>query len=237
MTAKHRVIVNADDFGQSAGISRGIIHAHEHGIVTSASLMVRWPAAPEAAAYARSHPELSIGLHIDLGEWACRNGTWSPLYEVVQGDDAAAVEREVRHQMQEFERLVGRPPTHLDSHQHVHRKEPLGSFLRSIAEKLGVPLRHYSDVVRYCGDFYGATGTGAALTEQITVKSLLRILSELPPGITELGCHPGEDADLDSPYGVQRSQEVRVLCDPRVHEILTENEIVLCSFHDVPPGL
>ena len=39
------LIVNADDFGQSAGINRGIIEAHEHGIVTSTSLMVRWPAA------------------------------------------------------------------------------------------------------------------------------------------------------------------------------------------------
>jgi predicted glycoside hydrolase/deacetylase ChbG (UPF0249 family) len=47
-TAKY-LIVNADDFGQSAGINRGIIAAHEQGMVTSASLMVRWPAAHEAA--------------------------------------------------------------------------------------------------------------------------------------------------------------------------------------------
>ena len=46
-------IVNADDFGQSPGITRGVIAAHERGIVTSASLMVRWPSANEAAAYAR----------------------------------------------------------------------------------------------------------------------------------------------------------------------------------------
>ena len=45
------VIINADDFGLSAGINRGIIEAHERGIVTSASLMVRWPAAE----YARAH--------------------------------------------------------------------------------------------------------------------------------------------------------------------------------------
>ena len=63
------LIVNADDFGQSRGINRGITEAHEQGIVTSASLMVRWPAAPEAAAYARSHGSLSLGLHFDFGEW------------------------------------------------------------------------------------------------------------------------------------------------------------------------
>ena len=44
------LVVNADDFGQSEGVNRGIIEAHTNGIVTSASLMVRWPAAREASA-------------------------------------------------------------------------------------------------------------------------------------------------------------------------------------------
>ena len=39
------LIVNADDFGQSPGINSGVIRAYEEGILTSASLMVRWPAA------------------------------------------------------------------------------------------------------------------------------------------------------------------------------------------------
>ena len=87
MAAKRYLIVNADDFGQSHGVNRGIIEAHERGIVTSASLMVRWPAATEAAAYSRQHPHLSLGLHVDFGEWACRGGHWVPLYEVVPSND------------------------------------------------------------------------------------------------------------------------------------------------------
>ena len=49
--ARHagRLIVNADDFGLCAGVNQGIIEAHERGIVTSASLMVRYPAAEAAA--------------------------------------------------------------------------------------------------------------------------------------------------------------------------------------------
>lgn len=58
---KPYLIVNANDFGQSAGVNQGIITAHEQGIVTSASLMVRWPAAVEATAYGRAHPEFSLG--------------------------------------------------------------------------------------------------------------------------------------------------------------------------------
>ena len=69
-----RLIVNADDFGQTAGINEGIIQCSERGIVTSASLMVRWPSARAATEYARAAPALSVGLHIDLGEWAYRNG-------------------------------------------------------------------------------------------------------------------------------------------------------------------
>ena len=61
-----RLIVNADDFGRSRGVNRGIVETHERGIVTSTSLMVFRPGAREAATYARAHPGLSTGLHIEL---------------------------------------------------------------------------------------------------------------------------------------------------------------------------
>src|ERR1051326_8120971 len=115
------LIVNADDFGLSPGVNRGIIECADRGILTSASLMVRWPAAIEAAAYASQNLNISIGLHIDLGEWVLRNGEWEPLYHVVDTEDKQAVEAEITHQLAQFRRLVGRDPSHLDSHQHVHQ--------------------------------------------------------------------------------------------------------------------
>src|SRR5919199_1733575 len=121
MSDARALIVNADDFGLSPGINAGVAAAHERGIVTSASLMVRWPAAGEAAAYARAHPALSLGLHVDLGEWAYRDGAWVQLYQVVPEDDRAAVAEELSRQLAAFRALVGRHPTHLDSHQHVHQ--------------------------------------------------------------------------------------------------------------------
>src|SRR2546430_9059599 len=111
MTCRH-LIVNADDFGQSRGVNRGIVAAHERGIVTSASLMVRWPAAAEAAALGRAHPRLSIGLHVDLGEWTYRDGEWVPVYEVVRLDNPAAVAQEAGRQLAAFRRLTGADPTH-----------------------------------------------------------------------------------------------------------------------------
>ena len=80
------LVVNADDFGRSAAINRGVMRAHERGIVTSATLMVRWPAAAPAAELARAS-ELSVGLHLDLGEWEYRDGEWRAVYRGAGGRD------------------------------------------------------------------------------------------------------------------------------------------------------
>ena len=63
--------------------------------------------------------------------------------------------------------------------------------------------------------------------------ALVEILRTLPPGITELGCHPGEADGLDSMYLAERAVEVRTLCDPRVRTALAEEGIELCSFADL----
>src|SRR5215212_5238159 len=119
------LIVNADDFGLSPGINRGIIRAHVEGIVTSASLMVRWPAAREAVQLAAAHSALSVGLHVDLGEWEQQGGEWRSVYEVISDTESArAVRNEVAAQLRTFRQLVGRDPTHIDSHQHAHKEGP-----------------------------------------------------------------------------------------------------------------
>jgi chitin disaccharide deacetylase len=234
---KRYLIVNADDFGLSHGINRGVIQAHERGIVTSASLMVRGRVAAEAAAYCHKHPELSVGLHFDLGEWACRSDTWVQLYQVVPEDDFAAVAVEAARQLAAFRRLVGRNPTHIDSHQHAHLEGPARVILGRMARQLRVPLRRRSSCVRYCGDFYGQGSNGKPYPNLITVPALIRILKALPPGFTELGCHPGLRNAGNSMYRSERGRELETLCDPRVREAITEIGIELRSFHDVDaPG-
>jgi predicted glycoside hydrolase/deacetylase ChbG (UPF0249 family) len=218
------LIVNADDFGRSPSINQGVIETHERGIVTSASLMVGWPASEEAAAYARANTGLSVGLHLDIGEWEYGEEGWVQLYGV-EGDPVA----EPARQLTRFRELVGRDPTHLDSHQHVHREEPLRSSMLGLAQELGIPLREFSDRVRYCGDFYGQAD-GRPYPAGISVDRLLRILGSLPPGVTELGCHPGLDGHLESSYREERPREVEALCDPRVPLTLTSEQIALSSF-------
>ena len=61
-----QLVVNADDFGISRGVNRGIVEAHRQGIVTSASLMPNLPSAEDALTRATTCPGLGLGLHLTL---------------------------------------------------------------------------------------------------------------------------------------------------------------------------
>lgn len=228
MTAARFLIVNADDLGLSEAVNSGIARAHESGIVTSASLMVRQEAAAAAAGYAAEHPDLAVGLHIDLGQWDYESGEWRIAYERCVQDDASAVEIECRAQLALFRDLVGRDPTHLDSHQHTHMSEPVASTAERLAAELGIPLRARG--IRYEGGFYGQTGKGEPWPEGIRVERLVALIESLPEGWTELGCHPGLGVEAESSYGPERAREVRALCDPRVRAVIEDGGVQLRSF-------
>lgn len=227
-----RLIVNADDFGLCPGVNRGVVEAFDRGIVTSASLMVRGAAAPEAAALAGERPSLSLGLHLDLAEWAPSGEEgWVERYRRVDLDDPAAVREEVEDQLRAFERLTGRAPTHLDGHQHVQRDPRAGEPMRRLARRLDVPLRLDGGRVRWCGDFYGQDGRGRPFPGGVTVERLLGILRGLAAGWTELGCHPGLGVlPEESSYAGERGLETQALCDPRVAVAVRAAEVVLTSF-------
>jgi chitin disaccharide deacetylase len=232
MSDERYLIVNADDFGQSPGINQGIIEAHEHGIVTSASLMTRWLAAGEAALYARQHPELSVGLHFDVGEWICHGGNWETNYTVVPWQDESAVERELLRQIEVFRYLIGRDPSHINSHQHMHMREPVRSVALRACEHLGIPLRNLSPQVHYVLKFYGQTDEGLPFPAGISVDRLLDLLYTLPSGWSVLVCHPGNVTDLKTVYLKERREELKVLCNRRVRDAIRDLGITLCSFDD-----
>lgn len=235
MSAERRLVVNADDFGLSAGVNAGILRAHVEGIVTSASLMVRRAAAAAAAVAATHHPTLELGLHLDLTEWVCDDGEWRCAYEVVDCSDAAAVAAELERQLDAFRELCGREPTHLDSHQHVHREEPVRSILGVRARELGLPLRHHG-YVRYCGAFYGQGHEGHPQPEAITAAALAGLIAALPAGATELCCHPAAWVDADFSYGTERVTELQALCDPGVRDAVKAGGVVLCTFPETRVG-
>src|SRR5262245_56880632 len=150
------LIVNADDFGASRGINRGIIDAHCRGILTSASLLVTTPWSREAASLGRAASELSVGLHADLGPTPIRTAE----------DWRREARDELRGQFIRFRELMGHLPTHLDSHHNVHRHPELLPLFQELARDYDLPLREHSSV-RHYSNFYGQWG-GETHPEQIS---------------------------------------------------------------------
>jgi len=233
--AGRRLIVNADDLGCSIDTTTGILRTFTDGILTSASLMVRPAAAGDAVDRAAAVGLDDLGLHLDLGEWSLRAGHWEPVYEVVPRDDARLVEEECARQLERFERLTGRPPTHLDSHQHVHLHEPVRGVAVALARRLGIPLRHLSRRVTHRGKFYGQKGDGTPLPGQITAAGLLEWLREETATVVEMGCHPGLDRHLPTMYRDERLAEVATLCQPGLAAAIQEIGFSLGRFTDLPP--
>ncbi len=206
------LIVNGDDFGAGRGINRGILDAHRRGILTSASLMVNMPGSEEAARLAQDAPELSVGIHVNL-----TNEGGAPVVDL---DDPEASRHELERQFASFTELLGRPPTHVDSHHNVHRRALLAPLFVALARRHGLPLREHSGV-RYFSSFYAQWG-GETHLEQVSLESLQRMLrDEIGDGVSELACHPGHlDPDFSSLYAGEREAELRTLCDPGLRQTL-----------------
>jgi predicted glycoside hydrolase/deacetylase ChbG (UPF0249 family) len=219
-----RVIFNADDFGASTGINRAIVDCHRQGVVTSTSFMVTGRAAADAVALSRDHPGLAIGLHWDVvGE------------DDIEFDssNAAAARDELRRQLDEFGRLFGRPPTHVDSHRHVHRKEHLFPMFVEEVRALGVPLRGDGQV-KFIGGFYGQWEWKVTELKYISPPFLLTLLrDEVVEGWNELSCHPGyKSPDFRSVYLDEREVEVRTLTDPSIRQGIRDLGYILASYGD-----
>jgi predicted glycoside hydrolase/deacetylase ChbG (UPF0249 family) len=216
------LIFNADDLGLSTGVNRGIMEAHGRGIVTSASLMVTRGAVEDAVLMLRDCPELSIGLHWDISN----EGEFDL-------SDPTAVRVSFRRQVDRFEQLLGRLPTHIDSHHHVHRDERVASSFQELVKALGMPLRGDGRVA-CVGGFYAQWEYGVTNLEYVGVPFLQQLLrEEVGEGWTEIACHPGYvSSDLQSIYSRERETELETVTDARIPRILDEFGIRLKSYAD-----
>jgi predicted glycoside hydrolase/deacetylase ChbG (UPF0249 family) len=153
---KRTLVVTGDDFGLTPGISRGIVHAHLHGILTHTSLMATAPFVAEAIDLALQTPSLSLGVHLllvdgkpclraskvptlvnDLRQFQPTAGAFVRDWCVGQ-INPTEVERELRAQI---ERVLssGLRPTHLDSHKHLHMWPPIFHLVVRLAQEYGIP--------------------------------------------------------------------------------------------------
>jgi predicted glycoside hydrolase/deacetylase ChbG (UPF0249 family) len=275
-----QLVVNADDYGRTPGVSRGILDAHQAGIVTSTTLMVNLPGAASYLAAASTHPRLGVGLHLTFtagrpvlppaavpglvdgyGVFFDHHAVWARVQDVSLDQLSA----ELAAQVERFASLAGHLPDHVDCHHFVHLYPPFFQAYADVAARFRLPLRvpfpladDFASAPRalpYLEDFprdmvRGMVVTNTALLrarglahpdhfvatffgrEAVTREHLLALLEGLPPGVSELMCHPGYvDAHLaDSSYRAEREAELAVLTDPAVRVRVAELGIELVTY-------
>lgn len=199
-SAQRWLIVNADDYGLTPGISAGIIRAHREGIVTSTSVLAVGPALSRSAPWLGDVPELGVGVHLALvGEdppllsarevptLVDRHGrfptTWRHFVAraVRARVDPDDVRRELAAQIERVQGF-GVAVTHLDAHQHLHLVPMVREVLLVLAGRFDV------GAVRVP---YGSGGRVLALATDRLARALERRADEV--GLA----YPGASAGLD----------------------------------------
>jgi hopanoid biosynthesis associated protein HpnK len=155
-----QLIVNADDFGLTAGVNRAIVETHTGGIVSSATLMANGAAFDDAVERARAVPTLSVGCHVVLVDGApvsepdavdtllaIRSAEPDKFFSrlpavaaraVFGGFDRDQLVEEITAQIRTIQ-SAGLEPTHLDTHKHTHVFPEILAALVRAARICGVP--------------------------------------------------------------------------------------------------
>lgn len=170
------LILNADDFGLTRGINRGIIRAHRDGILTSTTLMANAPAFEDAVTLAKENPTLGVGCHLVLvggppvalpqhvrslldGNDRLPDSLAAFVARVSSGRARAKeIEIELGAQIERV-RAAGIEPTHVDTHKHTHVHPVVMSALGRVAQALGI--QRVRNPVENLHDSWAATRNGA----------------------------------------------------------------------------
>ena len=250
-----RLIVNADDFGYTPGVTRGVLRAHREGIVTATTLMANGVDSEGAGRAARATPGLDVGVHVvftygrpltaatRVGSLVDERGAFPNVTDLLREGRPRADEAllEARAQYARVRELIGRDPTHIDTHHWVHDLRPLEDAVLALATETGVALRAHDGrqrarfrdegvptVDRFVREYQHAGAIGVE-----SLVALLEHLVEHEAGTVELMCHPGEpdEALLEgSSYSTERGTELRTLTDPAVRAAIERLGIALVSY-------
>ncbi len=264
------LIINADDFGLSEAVSRGIIRAHREGILTSTTFMVNFPWAHEMAAMLREAPDLGVGIHLNLTTGTPvlppsaiptvvnREGRFSKaLLHLRFRVNLEEARREWSAQVEKGIELLGRLPTHLDTHRYLQGYPGFAAVLVEVARKYRIPavrclypdmtpvgaLRRWSPtglvMDRYLRRSAAVMATAgvrcpdASIAGDFDLPLLLDRLAKVGEGVTEFVTHPGEvDDRLRSLSSLveQRQVELAALTAPEARRRVEELGIRLVSF-------
>jgi len=154
-----RLIVCADDLGLTRGVNNGIVDCYKNGILRSASLLANGPELDHAVELSREHPELDLGIHLSLNDFApvCpeimqdlldgRGFFFSSYLRVIKKISqipglGRRIEGEFRCQIEKILEK-GVAPSHINSHKHLHLYPTLWKVVNGLAREYGIPYIRY----------------------------------------------------------------------------------------------
>jgi predicted glycoside hydrolase/deacetylase ChbG (UPF0249 family) len=214
-----RVVVTADDAGLRREWDEAIQAAVRSGAVTAVSVVTNGPSYPDICAYLGQTPDVDVGVHLNLieGRPLGPPEQASSLVEAV-GQFPGSVYRvlvsyllrrlsydQIRSQWElQIRRAVedGLRPVHLNSHYHVHLLPGLFPIAVSLARRFDIPFVRVVDEPPWSqfgpslSPLALAKVTGMWLVSGLNRRELRRAAGRrLPPGTTEIICHPGQSAE------------------------------------------
>jgi chitin disaccharide deacetylase len=216
------LIINADDFGKFHTVNEGIIEGVKKGVITSTSVLVYGKYASEIKNLS-NNSNISIGLHFDPSK-----------HKPEEYRD------EFYKQIDNFVKLVGRNPDHIDSHKiRLHEMVEILEDIKNYASTINIPLRDMG-YAHFIDSFFGLSTIDYKTTDpnRVSPNTLLNILkTELKDGFNELMCHAGRVNDevmKNSTYNSAREIELNTLLSNKFANFLKNNpEIKLCSWKDL----
>ncbi|MGA9174456.1 MAG: carbohydrate deacetylase [Thermoactinomyces sp.] len=256
------LIVNADDFGLSESVNRGIAEAHQNGIVTSTSLMANMPGFDHAVNLANELPHLGIGFHFNLTygspilppeeipSLVDDQGNFRKISkETIETWKPEDIAKELAAQWQKV-KASGIKITHLDSHHYIQITPSVQPLFLELARKENLPTRHTFSLQAMrlplvskrseLAPSHPATTDvfiGDIYFEEDRLTRLLGHLGNLKEELTEINCHPGYvDDDLKrlSDWTDYRVSELQTLTHPDVKKRVNELDIHLVHFGTAP---
>lgn len=248
-----QVIINADDFGFTDGVTSGIVRTMCEGVVTSTTAMACVPGADARLRRWALEVPGRIGAHLQLTTGrALSNPALIPTLCGRDGNfptsktslNSARTEEIVLEWDEQFRflRSAGIEPTHIDTHHHVHKQPHVFAAFCEIARRFDVPARALTPSMREelrranisCPDFMSVAFYGDGLTSDRLLALLERAIeAPEPPAVIEVMCHPGvpcEELGLLSRYVQEREVEMEALCFPGLGKQLEECGFELVSY-------
>lgn len=241
-----KIIINADDYGLTQGISTGILLGHSRGVISSTTVMMNAKDVESWLTVALNYPKLGLGVHLAgtigkpitncpslvdekgnfLGEARWKEPDFVDLDELYL---------EWKAQIEKFIAITKQKPTHLDSHHHIHTIPKIQPIALRLAKEYDLPMRQSEYLIK---DYEPVIVDTNCYKDNATI-SYIKELCEKKTGIIELMCHPAlldQQLYTTSSYNIDRINELALYQSDEIKQYLSNNKIQIINYSDIKKG-